>query len=282
MFKLIIFLIIFYIVFLYPFVIYWVKKMKDPWQARFIFGKMGVGKTGLIAKSALKDLQDPTFKRVYTTIGVPGTYKFDFRDVVENYKTFPPESSVYVDEFGLVYNSRDFKTYPEQARKWMKYVRQSRIKLTMYSQAPDIDKSIRDLCHSYALLRRMGPFVLEFEVSKNIDVGSDMQGNGQLIDNYFKLGLIGGCRIHWLPRYFDLWKSFDPPTWDECAADLVPVTPALYKAFSFRKSSIKNLKIVYQRQLGRVSAGWRWFHHKFIKNNFLITEKQFFDLQLSD
>lgn len=263
---------------LHPLVIYWAVRMKDPWCLKLTFGKMGVGKTGLIAKLAMKDLQDDTFKRVYTTIGVPGTYKFDFKEVIENNLTFPPESSIYVDEFGLVYNNRDFKSFPEQTRRWFKYIRQSRCKLTVYSQAPDIDKAVRDLCHSYSMLRRIGPFVIEFEISKNIDVGSDLQGNGQLIDNYFKLGLIGGIKFHYLPRYFELWKSYDPPTWEICQADLQPITPQLYRAFSFKKFYKFNFRSVYSDMCARVSRTWQILMKRFAGTLF-ISDREFNSLQ---
>lgn len=122
---------------IHPIYLYWAKRMEDVWKIKFCFGKMGVGKTGLIAKWSSQDLKDPTFDRVYTSIGVAGTYKFDPEDLKEGF-TFPPRSSVYIDEFGLIANSRDFKSFPKELRRWFKYARQSRIKLTIFSQAPDI------------------------------------------------------------------------------------------------------------------------------------------------
>lgn len=278
--KVLIILIILWFFIINPLIVYWAKQMQDPYQLKLTFGKMGVGKTGLIAKSAMKDLQDKKFKRVYTTIGVPGTYKFDFKEMISKQQTFPPESSIYVDEFGLVYNNRDFKVFPEQARRWFKYIRQSRCKVTVFSQAPDIDKAIRDLCHSYSMLRRIGPFVFEIQVTKNIDVGSDADGNGQLIDNYAKLGLLS-IQIHYLPRYFDLWKSFDPPTWDIVKSELVPITPELYRAFSFRKFYKFNFRRVYDRLSARISSLRRSLYHRFV-NTIIITNKNFARLQFGD
>lgn len=275
--KVLIILILLWFFIINPLVVYWAKQMEDPFTLKLTFGKMGVGKTGLIAKLAMKDLQDQTFKRVYTTIGVPGTYKFDFKEVIQKQQTFPPYSSIYVDEFGLVYNNRDFKVFPEQARRWFKYIRQSRCKVTVFSQAPDIDKAVRDLCHSYSMLRRIGPFVFEIQVTKNIDVGSDADGNGQLIDNYAKLGLLQ-IHIHYLPRYFDLWNSFDPPTWEICKADLVPVTPQLYRAFSFRKFYKYNFGIVYDRLSAAVCSAKRSLYQHFA-DTILITNKGFSRLQ---
>lgn len=271
------FLIFFFLV-LYPLVIYWAKQMEDPFQLRFVFGKMGVGKTGLIAKLALKDVMDPQFSNVYTSIGVPGTKKFD-PELLKIGTTFPPFSSVYIDEFGLIANSRDFKTFPKELRKWFKYLRQSKLKVTIFSQAPDIDKAVRDLCHSYALLRRIGPFVLEFDVSKNIDVGQDETGNGQLVDNYFKAGVIGGLHIHYLPRYFGLWNSFDPPAWDLIKSEDIPVNPNFIRSASFKKFYKFNFKRVYNVMLRRVSALQHWLFCKVFDGSFFIPVSVFKVLQ---
>lgn len=134
--KLLLLFILLYIFIIYPIFVYWAKQMEDVFQLRFIFGKMGVGKTGLIAKMALQDVLDPQFSNVYTSIGVPGTKKFNPEDLKVG-TTFPPYSSVYIDEFGLIANSRDFKTFPKELRRWFKYLRQSKLKVTIFSQAPD-------------------------------------------------------------------------------------------------------------------------------------------------
>lgn len=276
--KILIILIIIWIFILWPIVFYWAKQMEDPYQLRFTFGKMGVGKTGLIAKSALKDVMDPRFKQVYTSIGVPGTKRFNPEDLKVG-MTFPPYSSIYIDEFGLVANSRDFKKFPKELRAWFKYIRQSRCKVTLYSQAPDVDKAVRDLCHSYSLLRRVGPFVLEFEVSKNIDVGQDTDGNGQLIDNYFKSGIIGGLKIHYLPRYFGLWNSFDPPAWDYIRSEDIPISPQFIRSASFKKFYKFNFRSVYDRELRRVSALRSKLYNRIFDGSFFIVEKMWNDLQ---
>lgn len=235
-----------YIFLIHPFIVYWVKQMDDPFQLKFIFGKMGTGKTGLIAIMSGKDLTDPRFKAVYTSNGIPGTRKFDPTDIGRGF-TFPAYSSVYIDEFGLLYNSRDFKSFPKAARKWFKYLRQSKCKVTIFSQAPDIDKSIRDLAHSYGLLRRIGPFSLLFDVDKNIDIGEDIQGNGQIIDNYFKYGILGGMHIFYLPRYFGLWDSFAPPEMNLIDYEMIGHTPGLIRSMSLKKWSKWNYHLVYKK-----------------------------------
>lgn len=279
--KILIILILVYFFYIYPFVLYWSNQMEDIWKLKFVFGKMGVGKTGLIAKMSLLDLKDPRIKKVYTSIGVPGTYKFNPEDLKVGY-TFEPYSSVYIDEFGLIANSRDFKSFPKELRKWFKFLRQSRCKVTIFSQAPDIDKSVRDLCHEYSLLRRVGPFVFEFDVSKNIDVGEDQDGNGQLVDNYFKTGILGGMHIHYLPRYFGLWKSFDPPKWDYIQSSYVPITPHYNVAANIKKFARYDLMLVYKRLIARISSVKAAIYRKFFEKTFFISKHLFYDIQYFD
>lgn len=278
--KIISVILFIYVSILNPIYIYWAKRMEDIWKIKFVFGKMGVGKSGLIAKWSSQDLLDPTYDRVYTSTGVAGTYKFNPEDLKEGF-TFPPRSSVYIDEFGLIANSRDFKSFPKELRKWFKYARQSRIKLTIFSQAPDIDKSVRDLCHSYSLLRRIGPFVFEFDVTKNIDVGSDQDGNGQLVDAYSKIGLIGGLHIHYLPKYFGLWESYDPPKWDYVSSEYIEPTPALKRSQKWRRFYPYDLRLVYCSLLARISRLQRTIYNKFFYRSFFISKTRFNSLQTS-
>lgn len=267
-----------YFVLINPFIIYWVKQMDDPFQLKFIFGKMGTGKTGLIAIMSGKDLTDPRFKAVYTSNGIPGTRKFDPTDIGRGF-TFPAYSSIYIDEFGLLYNSRDFKSFPKAARKWFKYLRQSKCKVTIFSQAPDIDKSIRDLAHSYGLLRRIGPFSILFDVDKNIDIGSDIQGNGQIIDNYFKYGILGGMHIFYLPRYFGLWDSFDPPEMNLIDFEMIGHTPGLIRSLSLKKWSKWNYKLVYKRLLSICHKIYLSIYNRFFYRTFWI-RSEYLDLLL--
>lgn len=253
--------------------------MDDPFQLKFIFGKMGTGKSGLIAIMSIKDMQDPRFKNVYTSTGVPGTRKFNPEDISKGF-TFPPYSSVYIDEFGLVNNSRDFAKFTKTERRWWKFMRQSRLKVTIFSQAPDVDKSIRDLAHSYGLLRRVGPFSILFDVSKNIDVGSDIQGNGQLIDDYFKHGLLGGMHIFYLPRYFGLWDSFSPPKMPLIESEYINPTPQLLRSMRLKKWYKWDLDQVYSGLIGSVAAIKTSIHNKYLFNTFYLKNRSFIKIQL--
>ena len=62
--KVLIILVLIWFFIINPLVVYWAKQMEDPFTLKLTFGKMGVGKTGLIAKLSMKDLQDKDAKNV--------------------------------------------------------------------------------------------------------------------------------------------------------------------------------------------------------------------------
>lgn len=144
-----------------------------------------------------------------------------------------------------------------------------------------IDKSVRDLCHSYSLLRRIGPFVFEFDVTKNIDVGSDQDGNGQLVDAYSKIGVFGGLHVHYLPKYFGLWESYDPPKWNYVSSTYIEPTPALKRAQKWSKFYPYDLRLVYKSFLARISSLERQLYNRFFYRSFFISKMDFCKLQTS-
>ena len=56
----------------------------------------------------------------------------------------------------------------------------------------------------------MGKFSLLIPVIRVIDIGHNVDGQGDIIDNY-KYGSIFGIKWTYLPRYYGLFDSFDAP-----------------------------------------------------------------------
>ena len=81
--------------------------------------------------------------KVYCDREVPECYMFhtsDFGKIL-----FPPNSLVLVDEVGLVWDNRNYKSFPEHVKVYFKYQRQYRNTAYLFSQSFDVDKKIRDL-----------------------------------------------------------------------------------------------------------------------------------------
>lgn len=196
-------IIVFIIVYLF------ILSDSNPYRLIFLIGKRGSGKTSLIAKLSLK-YQRKGYK-VYSNIEIPGNYVFDPSNI--GIDTFEPNSIVFLDEIGLLYDNRKFKDFKDYTVQWFKYSRQYKIKMYMFSQAFDVDKKIRDLTDEMYLLTRLGKVTVIRKVHKKLGISTDQDGNGQLVDTY-RFGSIFDTKFIYLPRYYGMFKSFDPPKLD--------------------------------------------------------------------
>ncbi len=190
-------------------VLYFLLRDYNPYQFIMIFGKKGSGKTSYISKLALQYVKKGY--KVYTNCNIKGTYEYDCKNIGLN--TFEPDSIVFIDEIGLVWNNREYKSFQKCVREWFKYQRQYKIKIYAFSQAFDIDKTLRDLTDKIYLITRIGKVSLLRPVIKKIGIAKDHDGNGQLVDCY-QYGSIFNWKFIFLPRYYGLFKSFNPPKLD--------------------------------------------------------------------
>lgn len=85
--------------------------------------------------------------------------------------------------------------------------------------------------------------------------------------------------IHYLPRYFGLWNSFDPPAWDMIASEDIPVNPKFIRSASFKKFYKFNFKTVYIVAIRRVSAIRKKLAAKFLDGTFFVDSTTFNNLQ---
>ena len=155
--------------------------------------------------------------KVYCDREVPGCYMFhtsDFEKIL-----FPPNSLVLVDEVGLVWDNRNYKSFPEHVKVYFKYQRQYRNTVYLFSQSFDVDKKIRDLTdHLYIVSNVFNCFSVARRVTKKITVvhaDHSAQGESKIADDYnidsLLLAPFGSVRITYIPRYVKYFKSFDPP-----------------------------------------------------------------------
>jgi hypothetical protein len=77
---------------------------------RCITGMPGSGKTFFLADLARKELAKG--RMVYSNISIKGTYKIKFDDLLTY--SFPRDSVILIDEAGRHFNSRDWKSLPDE------------------------------------------------------------------------------------------------------------------------------------------------------------------------
>lgn len=200
---------------IFLFLTYHVVKYRNPYKLYMVFGKKGSGKTTLMTKLALQ------YKKkgwsVYADRYIPGCYYFDTADFGK--VRFPENSLVLIDEVGLVWDNRNFKSFPEHVKVYFKYQRQYKNVVYLFSQAFDIDKKIRDLTdHLYVVSNFFNCFSIARRVTKKLVVvhaDKSAQGESKIVDDYnidsLLLAPFGSVKITYIPKWAKYFNSFDPP-----------------------------------------------------------------------
>lgn len=192
---------------------------------RLFFGRPGCGKTTLVCKM-LKQKQKyycTTWSNVSNE--VPGhNFYTDLEDLGEY--TVPWNSYLAVDEAGIQYNNRSFKTLPKAAIRWFKLHRHYGVDIDLFSQSwEDTDITLRRLTDELWYCYRLGPWTLCRRVYKRIMVDENTH---QIIDGYhmpnflwllvwplWKIKLVDTkFMLTFRPfyyKYFNSWERYDLP-----------------------------------------------------------------------
>lgn len=121
------------------------RKYVNAYKLYLVFGKKGSGKSTYLVKLAKKNLKKGWL--VYTNMEelyMPGVRHFNITHLGD----FVPEthSLLLLDEVGMIWDNRDYKTFKPQVRDFFKLQRHYCVKVYMASQTFDVDKKLRDLC----------------------------------------------------------------------------------------------------------------------------------------
>lgn len=184
---------------------------------RVFFGSPGVGKSTLAVKMAKKARKH--YDEVYLNFDhqVPNCRKCDMKGI--GTWSFPENSYILVDEAGIEYNNRKFKSFPQEAIEWFKLHRHYACDVDVFSQSwDDMDITLRRLATQLWYMVKIGPFTICRRVFKRVTVDKNTQ---QIIDGY-KMAHVLTILLPWLHnwkltfrpfyyRYFDSWSRPDLP-----------------------------------------------------------------------
>ena len=164
---------------LFSFTLVYSRRYANPYKLVFIFGKKGAGKSTLMVKWMLRDLRHGW--TVYTDIQdciIPGVRIIDGQDLS---KFIPePNSAVYLDEVGISFDNRNYKTFDSGLRDFFKLQRKYKCKVVMNSQSFDVDKKIRDTTDSMILQTSfLNMFTVSRPISRRITL-VDASANGDV------------------------------------------------------------------------------------------------------
>lgn len=197
------------------FFVYHFIKYRNPYKLFMVFGKKGSGKTTLMCKLALQYQKKGW--NVYSNTSLPGTYYFNTEDI--GIVHFPENSILLIDEVGLIWDNRNFKSFPEHVKVYFKYQRQYKHIVYLFSQSFDVDKKIRDLTdHLYIVYNFLNCFSIARRITKTVAVvhaDKSVSGESKIVDDYNIDSLLyapfGSVKFTYIPKYVKYFKSFNPP-----------------------------------------------------------------------
>lgn len=215
------------------FLIHKARNPKHVLQLNVYFGVPGSGKTtyaAFLARECQREsivirlckrfpcrytrwiLQGKHWKRampVWSNVPIAGTYKLNAREDIGIHMI--NDGKMIIDEAGVEFNNRNYKTFPQTAVKFFKYHRHYGVSVDVFSQSfEDMDVTLRRLAQNFYVVRKsLIPF---FIVTKRIrrKVGID-DNSHQIVDAYrFGTPLLDTKWVFCPP----LWKMFDSYDYD--------------------------------------------------------------------
>lgn len=137
---------------------------------------------------------------VYSNVPITGAFQLDAKTDIGRYMI--EDAKIIIDEAGIEYNNRNYKSFPKEAIYFYKYHRHYKVSVDVFSQSyEDMDVTLRRLAQNFCVVRKsLVPFCV---VARRIrrKVGVDEQTK-QIMDLY-SMGF----------PILDTKRIFSPPLW---------------------------------------------------------------------
>lgn len=184
---------------------------RNIYKLNYFFGKKGAGKSLLMVHYMLKYLRKGfTIYSDIPALNVPGIRQINAKDL----DSFTPTSNsvLFLDEVGITFDNRKFKTFSDGMRDFFKFQRKYKVVVFMNSQSFDVDKKIRDLVDKYYLIQSFGNVIcLCRPINRKVAlVEASSQGESRVADN-LKFAPFWEWKWIYMPHYFKYFDSFEAP-----------------------------------------------------------------------
>lgn len=187
------------------------RRFCNPYKLVFIFGKKGAGKSTLMVKEMLRHAKRGWI--IYTDMAdclVPGARIIKALDLA----TFapPPHSCLFLEEVGITFDNRKYKSFDDGLRDFMKFMRKYKCKCYMNSQSYDVDKKVRDVVDSMILQTSVADCIsISRPILKSVTLTEPSAEAESRIAEKLKFAGIWHWKFMWMPHYHRYFDSFAAP-----------------------------------------------------------------------
>ena len=229
------------------------KQYLNPYKLIMIFGKKGSGKSTLLTKLAIEHQR--LGWTVYSTEPITGCYKIDYKDI--GYIQFPEDSCILIDEVGMIWDNRNFKSFDPKVRDWFKLQRHYKCKVYLFSQTFDVDKKIRDLVDEmYLVEKKFRVFSYSKRILKKMVLNKSTADSPSRIDEDLEFDSIfffwcGSRKFTFIPKYIPYFDSFYAPQLLAKDCERVPVKLLVRSPRSPAGKKVVRLVALLRRRLRR-------------------------------
>lgn len=195
--------------------VYLAYKYRNPYKLIMVFGKKGAGKTTFLTKLSYQ--YQKKGRPVYSTEWAPGVRMFDVQMIGK--MSFPENSVIFIDEVGMIWDNRNFKSFRSDVRDYFKLQRHYKHTVYLFSQTFDVDIKLRNLTDAMYLLKcHMGWLSVARKIKRDIVlVQPTGESESRIADSLefepFLLSLFG-CKtiiFTFIPRWAKLFNSHEAP-----------------------------------------------------------------------
>lgn len=203
------------------------RKYLNPYKLYLVFGKKGSGKSTYLVKLARKHLKKGWI--VYTNMEelfMLGVRHFEIKHLGD----FVPEahSLLILDEVGMIWDNRDYKTFKPQVRDFFKLQRHYHVKVYMASQTFDVDKKLRDLCDGMYLHSNFARvFTLGKRITRRVVITESTSEAESRISEDLKICPFWEWTLTYIPRWAKFFDSHAIPDKPHLRYSTDSLTPAL-------------------------------------------------------
>lgn len=150
--------------------------------------------------------------------------------ILSTWADFVPEadSLLLLDEVGMIWDNRDYKTFKPQVRDFFKLQRHYHVTVYMASQTFDVDKKLRDLCDGMFLHSNfMRVFTLGRRITRQVVITESTSEAESRISEDLKILPFWNWTLTYIPKYAKYFDSHSIPEKPHLLYRTDSLTPAL-------------------------------------------------------